>query len=711
MTLFPLIRNNIVVPLLKTILKQHDLSCSGNKDELFDRLESHCRSLDIRTDEDGHYMINKDNYTLVPETESADGEASQYDENAPSVHALSLNLDEDRDGHDLGHRPTPLKNWPTSSNIETRNFEVENYNSKRYREVKQLAEDIHIVSKSTAESFQMLFDGIDQINDMYNLSDLEMNFIIGIKVIRQFLVKIRYKKSNSYKTTISDINDFYGDSYETIQEKIRNFDKLPGENLIHATSRLYALLSGPEACFHRQHIRQKAKILTQIFKRIMRETFFEKFCILWVAGDDISDEYHVLTCIKKLDIVIPIVVPEHSNCQTDNESNKIYENVKIRNILETVKEYESKFSYMKEKIDKYETQMENLMRQQNKSTTQATQTDLQSSKLSETLDDCQLLKTKSQRQKVSCNQPIRYCSYCYSYTHYIVDCWSKTKNQHVNLKTNIMRRNRKSNIKCHNCLAYGHKIKECRVKIRQTEIVQEILSKRQSDILRLFSHIQYINQNDTKLLEDLFFEIEKLSQLNSMSEQEMRDIAVLKISGTILANTNYRNQNFNEIKKSLLSNKINFFKQSSSSNSAKKLLCPEITKNHHKSTFFSHSYQDVIPIDNNWDQTNLENKDKDGKSNSLDYKFVSKLNLIINNKPIEETIYKEEKQTKELQYYCSSIQAVPPERCEYLQTKYTKKLQDQKASASQKEQDMSHFTKWKAKNNLYKNYSHNFRNV
>ena len=54
-------------------------------------------------------------------------------------------------------------------------------------------------------------------------------------------------------------------------------------------------------------------------------------------------------------------------------------------------------------------------------------------------------------------------------------------------------------------------------------------SKRQSDILRLFSHIQYINQNDTKLLEDLFFEIEKLSQLNSMSEQEMRDIAVLKL--------------------------------------------------------------------------------------------------------------------------------------------------------------------------------------
>ena len=306
---------------------------------------------------------------------------------------------------------------------------------------------------------------------------------------------------------------------------------------------------------------------------------------------------------------------------------------------------------------------------------------------------------------------IRYCSYCYSYTHYIVDCWSKTKNQHVNLKTNIMRRNRKSNIKCHNCLAYGHKIKECRVKIRQTEIVQEILSKRQSDILRLFSHIQYINQNDTKLLEDLFFEIEKLSQLNSMSEQEMRDIAVLKISGTILANTNYRNQNYNEIKKSLLSNKINFLKQSSSSNSAKKLLCPEITNNHHKSTSFSHSYQDVIPIDNNWDQTNLENKDKDGKSNSLGYKFVSKLNLIINNKPIGETINKEEKQTKNLQYYCSSIQAVPPERCKYLQTKYTKKLQDQKSSASQQEQDMSHFTKWKAKNNLYRNYSHNIRNV
>ena len=135
----------------------------------------------------------------------------------------------------------------------------------------------------------------------------------------------------------------------------------------------------------------------------------------------------MLTCITKLDIVIPIVVSEHSNCQTDYESNKIYENVKIRNILETVKEYEFKFSYMKEKIDKYETQMKNLMRQQNKSTTQAAQTDLQSSKLSETLDDLQLLKTKSQRQKVSCNQPIRYCSYCYSYTHYIEDCWSKPK--------------------------------------------------------------------------------------------------------------------------------------------------------------------------------------------------------------------------------------------------------------------------------------------
>ena len=194
-----------------------------------------------------------------------------------------------------------------------------------------------------------------------------------------------------------------------------------------------------------------------------------------------------------------------------------------------------------------------------------------------------------------------------------------------------------------------------------------------------------------------------------MSEQEMRDIAVLKISGKILANTNYRNQNYNEIKKSLLSNKINFLKQSSSSNSAKKLFCPEITNNHHKSTSFSHSFQDVIPIDNTWDQTNLQNEDKDGKLNSPDYKFLSKLSLIINKKPIEETIYKEEKQT--VQYYCSSIQAVPPERCEYLQTKYTKKLQDQKSSASQKEQDMSHFTKWKAKNNLYRNYSHNIRNV
>jgi hypothetical protein len=124
----------------------------------------------------------------------------------------------------------------------------------------------------------------------------------------------------------------------------------------------------------------------------------------------------------------------------------------------------------------------------------------------------------------------------------------------------------------------------------------------------------------------------------------------LKISGTILANTNYRNQKFNEIKKSLLSNKINFLKQSSSSNSAKKLLCPEITNNHHKSTSFTHSYQDVIPISNNWDQKNLQNEDKDGKSNSPDYEFVSKLNLIMNNMPIEETIYKEEKQTKVLHY-------------------------------------------------------------
>ena len=250
-------------------MKQHDLSCSGNKDELFDRLESHCRSLDIRTDEDGHYMINKDNYTLVPETESADGEASQYDENAPSVHALSLNLDEDRDGHDLGHRPTPLKNWPTTSNIETRNFEV-NYNSKRYNEIRHLAKDIHMVTKSTAESFQMLFDGIDQINDMYNLSDLEMNFIIGIKVIRQFLVKIRYNKSNAYQTTRSDINQFYGDSYETIQERIRNFDKLSGENLVHSTSRLYNLLGHPDARFKDKHNSEQIMIL--IFETHRRYT-------------------------------------------------------------------------------------------------------------------------------------------------------------------------------------------------------------------------------------------------------------------------------------------------------------------------------------------------------------------------------------------------------------------------------------------------------
>ena len=136
-------------------------------------------------------------------------------------------------------------------------------------------------------------------------------------------------------------------------------------------------------------------------------------------------------------------------------------------------------------------------------------------------------------------------------------------------------------------------------------------------------------------------------------------------------------------------------------------------KIHHKATSFLNSYQELLPIDNNWNQENFQSKEKDGKSNNPDYKFVSKLNLRINNKLIKETIYKEKEQTIGLQYLnsCSSIQAVPPELHGHLHTEYTKKLQDQKSNASQKEQDPSRFTKWKAKNNLYRNYSHNFRNV
>ena len=666
------ITESLTVAELKNIARFHNLDHSGEKIDIFSNIESFCRDKNIQKDSNGLYLMSKNSFAFITKT------------TCQGFIKNDLNLN------------------------ETRKQRLEQYliNIKKIEQV-------------PADGFQSLFEEIDQIEHMHGITDEEKNFILGTKISWGLLTRINYRKEEQYAETKKHIEEFYGETWEMTQHKINNFEKLSTEPLVQAVSRFFILLSKPNACFHSQHIRQKAKILNQIFKRIMRETFYKQFFILWVAGDDISNENYVVTCIKKLNIVIPIVGPECRNCQTYYESNDINENNKIRKILETLKEYELKFSAMKEKIEKYESQMEKLMSEQ------AAQIGLQLSKLLEKIEEFQVFKIKSQRKNLSCDQTIRYCNHCCSYTHNFEDCWSKHKqNQKVNLKQKIIRRNSKYDIKCYNCFVYGHKMNECHVKIRRPEIgvspelfdcdaVKEILPKRKSDILRLVSHIQYIDQNDPKLLERLFFEIEKLSHLYSMSEQEMRDIVVVKISGTILAKTNYRNQNFNEMKKSLLSNKINLIKKSSSSTSAKKLLCPKIMKIHHKATSFLNSYQELLPIDNNWNQENFQSKEKDGKSNNPDYKFVSKLNLRINNKLIKETIYKEKEQTIGLQYlnYCSSIQAVPPELHGHLHTEYTKKLQDQKSNASQKEQDPSRFTKWKAKNNLYRNYSHNFGNV
>ena len=60
-----------------------------------------------------------------------------------------------------------------------------------------------------------------------------------------------------------------------------------------------------------------------------------------------------------------------------------------------------------------------------------------------------------------------------------------------------------------------------------SESCHGILSLRQKDILQLVEHIQFIDQNDPKLVHQLFSEIEKLGYLYLLSKQEMRTISLL----------------------------------------------------------------------------------------------------------------------------------------------------------------------------------------
>ena len=271
------ITESLTVAELKNIAKFHNLDHSGKKMDIFGKIEAFCQTKNIQRDSNGFFLINKDSHALVSDESSEDGE--NHDE--IEVTSQANTLETDVDGLQLGNEPLSdnLRRQPSQRNL-TFTPHMNDINPTREKMIEQHTRDIKKIEHVPADGFESLFDTIEQITYMHGITDQEKNFIIGTKIAWRLLTKINYRKNTEYAITKRDIQEFYGETWESTQNEISNFERLKSESLIQTTSRLFSLLNKPDACFQNQHLKQKTQILNRIFKRIMHATFYNQFHIL-----------------------------------------------------------------------------------------------------------------------------------------------------------------------------------------------------------------------------------------------------------------------------------------------------------------------------------------------------------------------------------------------------------------------------------------------